>query len=435
MPRLVTSATPSRGLPDNPPESVGSRSLFFILCTLAPIMVLSQGIISPILPLLGQVFGVGATMTGFLVTVFGLARLITDLPAGLAVGRLGARSLALGGPLLVALSSFLAAGSHSFWELAFFRFVSGVGSAMYTTSAMSILADIAPRRHRGQMMSLYQGAMLLGSGMGPAVGGFISEWFGQSGPFVVCGILALLAGTVVFASIPRAAYDSLRDLHEPERPQRNASMSWGDVRTADCATGNLRGFVLGALVTCAVFFTGSGARMTVIPLLMHNVVGVSASRVGLILGVIQVANLCMVYPSGLVADRLGRKAVMVPAMVISAVGLLLFSGSWSFGAFMPGAVLLGVGVGLAGGVPAAYIVDVTPQCSHGIAMGLYRSAADIGYVLGPLALGYVSDAVSYRSALVANSVLLLTCAALFGTLAPEPTERARLRKAPHTLRE
>jgi len=60
---------------------------------------------------------------------------------------------------------------------------------MYTTAAIVMLADISTPANRGRLMSYYQGSLLLGSGLGPTLGGFVAQYFGLAAPFFVYAVL------------------------------------------------------------------------------------------------------------------------------------------------------------------------------------------------------------------------------------------------------
>jgi MFS family permease len=55
----------------------------------------------------------------------------------------------------------------------------------------------------------------------------------------------------------------------------------------------------------------------------------------------------------------------------------------------------------------------------GPAMGLYRTIADLGYVVGPLLLGAISDLISAQAALYFTALLLVLSGLLFLVKAPE----------------
>jgi MFS family permease len=52
--------------------------------------------------------------------------------------------------------------------------------------------------------------------------------------------------------------------------------------------------------------------------------------------------------------------------------------------------IYGAIVGLSGPI-AAYVTDVSPQDKLEVSMGLYRMISDMGFIAGPLLLGYIAD--------------------------------------------
>lgn len=64
-----------------------------VVCIATAISMAGQGIISPVLPLFANEFGVGATAIGFVVGIFGLSRLFLNLPSGMIGERFGRRLL------------------------------------------------------------------------------------------------------------------------------------------------------------------------------------------------------------------------------------------------------------------------------------------------------------------------------------------------------
>ena len=107
-----------------------------IAICLSTVMVMAgQGIISPVLPLYADSFGVSTALVGATFAVFGLARLVTNVPAGLMADRSGRRRLLVGGPLITAVGMFGSGLAGTIWVLLVFRFVAGLGSALYMTGA------------------------------------------------------------------------------------------------------------------------------------------------------------------------------------------------------------------------------------------------------------------------------------------------------------
>ncbi len=377
----------------------------FVLCASGIIIMIGMGIISPVLPLYGKSFGVSVALIGFLFTSFGLARVITDLPAGFLYQRLG-RKMLVAGPVMVAISGALCGLATNFWELVVYRFIGGAGSALFTTSALALLADLAEPERRGRVMGLFQGSVLLGMGLGPAVGGLVAQYYGYRVPFFLYAALALISALSAHIHIPEV---------EARRNNTPQALSCFGVRQLILNPN----FLLVVLVTFSIFFTRTGSRMTIVPLLGADRLALGPKQIGFALTIIALTNLLVLYPSGSLADRLGRKRVIIPSTILMAISLISFALSGSFWLYILSAILLGIGSGLAGSAPAAYASDLAPPGSYGIAMGLYRTIGDIGWMVGAVLMGWLADLGGYTTALSFNALLLIFSGTLFGLRAEE----------------
>lgn len=394
--------------------------ILLVLSVQVFIIMLGLGLATPILPLYAQSFGVGAAAVGSLVTVFGLARMLINIPAGHWTERFGRRRLLILGPLVTAAGSFGFALATSFVQLLFWRVLQGFGSAVLTTAAMVVLADLSTAANRGRIMSLYQGSLLLGAGAGPALGGVIAGAWGFRAPFFLFGALTLAAGAWALFRMPET-----RGLAAAPGPGvEPAPASPGSPPPSVGAVRRLlrdSSFLLVSLVTLATFFTRSGGQMTLLPLLGHNEIGLSEAAIGMVFTVIAAVNFATLYAAGSLADRFGRKAVIVPSGLLTALAVGLYVWTGSAAAFLAVSVLLGIGTGLGGPAPAAYVADIVPAGSVGPAMGLYRTISDLGLVLGPVLLGAIVDGWGYDPAFALNAVVMLVATVLFAAAARETT--------------
>lgn len=387
--------------------------------------MLGLGVVTPILPLYAQSFGVGAAAVGSLVMVFGIARMIVNVPAGQWTDRFGRKRLLVIGPLLSAAGALGLAFAGSFPELLLWRVVQGVGSAVVTTAAMIAVADISSRENRGRIMSMYQGSLLLGAGAGPAFGGILADAYGVRAPFLVFAALTTLAALWALLRIPETRPEPEDDVSTDSDP---TPVPPPRLRHVMATMMRDRNFVLISAVTLGIFLTRSGGQMTLLPLMGHNVLGMSESQIGLAFTLIAAVNFVSLYFAGTLADRIGRKAVIVPSGIITALSIILFMLTGSVEAFFLNALLLGIGTGLGGPAPAAYATDIVPRAHLGPAMGLYRSISDMGLVLGPVMLGAIVDVSGYNLAFAANAVILIVTTVAFALWATETTQRRKRKK-------
>jgi MFS family permease len=130
-------------------------------------------------------------------------------------------------------------------------------------------------------------------------------------------------------------------------------------------------------------------------------------------------GLILVYPSGALVDRFGRKAVIVPSTLLTGVAILGYGAAGTFLGFILCSIFWSAASGVSGAAPAAYTADIAPAGMTAPTMGLYRALADAGYVAGPLALGIIADMRSPNAALAFTSVILIASGILFALRAPE----------------
>ena len=402
------------------PKKQSMRGVILLLSAQVFLIMLGLGIVTPILPLYAQSFGVGAAAVGSLVMVFGIARIIVNVPAGQWTEKFGRKTLLVAGPLLTAGGAVGLAFSGSFAELLVWRVVQGVGSAAVTTAAMIAVADISSPQNRGRIMSMYQGSLLLGAGAGPAFGGLLADAYGVRAPFLAFAALTTAAALWALLRIP--------ETRPPPEPV--AALEPGVSAAPPPALRHVlgalmrdRNFVLISAVTLGIFFTRSGGQMTLLPLLGHNVLGMSESAIGLAFTLIAACNFASLYAAGTLADRIGRKAVIVPSGILTALSIGLFMVTGSVEGFFLNAFLLGIGTGLGGPAPAAYAADIVPRAVLGPAMGLYRTISDFGLVVGPVLLGAIVDVSGFGLAFGVNAVLLVGTTLAFALWARETTVR------------
>ncbi len=378
----------------------------WVLGVSVTIMALGLSIISPALPLFGRSFGVGAALVGLLVSVYAVGRLILDVPGGYLVDRVGRRPVMLVSAVIVAIAAMLAATAGSFAQLVAWRLLQGIGSGLFTTAAMTAMADLGGVVHRGRALSLFSGAFLIGSSLGPSVGGLVASYWGLRAPFVVYGALAILCLIWVYFQVPETASARLASSpilapDEPGRPFPRLD------------------FVLIGIVTFAVFFTRAGGRATILPLYAYTRFAMTAAQVGIMLSVIALINMIVLYPTGALSDRFGRKRAIVPGILLMAVAFGQMAFASSHLEILVGAVILGFGSGVGGPAPAAYMADLGPPARMGTVLGLYRAIGDLGFLVGPIALGWVADAAGYSSALIAVAGLLVAAVLPFALFATE----------------
>jgi len=341
-----------------------------------------QGVVGPVLPLYARDFGVSATMVGLTLTVFALARLILNIPAGLIADRLGRRVLLIGGPILTSIGMFGSGFAGDIWSLLIWRFVAGAGSAFFMSGALIYLIDIAPPDLRARYVATNQWALSVGVALGPGIGGLVAERWGLAAPFHLVGVIALFAAVYAVFRLPETRRSSSPE-RKDESPAREAA------RIARSGP-----FLAIAFVTGTIFMTRAGTRATLVPLHADETLAWGPGELGLVFTVTGVMTLFTLWPATWATENIGRASVILFSAMTAALGTFVIGSSSTPMWFVLGNVILTLGTGTAGPAPAAFVADLFPEQMRGLGVGLYRSAGDVGFVLGPPALGWLSDNAS-----------------------------------------
>ncbi len=390
--------------------------LFLPLCLLILVNQLGFGLVTPVLPAYARGFGLSAGAVGLVIGVYGLARFLANVPAGQLAERRGRKPVLILGTAITTVASALMATAGSLPQLLLYRLLAGFGAATVLTGGQVMVGDLATAENRGRMMSLYQGFFLIGVGLGPTPGGLLADHFGLRAPFVAYAVFSGLACLVALAIIRET---------KPREPARTALMV--DPPPSGAAARAVvwsAPFLLVGLVSFVQFFARTGAFFTVVPLLGKDRIGLGESQIGVAQTLAQVVNLAVLYHAGLLADRLGRKRVIVPATLVCSLAVAMFALSGSYAVYLLSTFLWGLGSGFAGPSPAAYVADLAPPALRGRVFGAYRSLADSGYIVGPILLGWLAGVGGYGLPLLLTAVLFLLSGALFGLAAPELALRA-----------
>jgi MFS transporter, DHA1 family, multidrug resistance protein len=389
-------------------EPSGTRILAW-MCVLIAVNQLGFGGIVPALALYARSFDVTQSAIGLAIAVYGLARFLVAVPAGRLADRLGRRSALAWGGLLSALGNLLCALAPTFATFVAARFVAGAGAALVLTTGLIVIADISVPANRGRMMSVYQGVFIFAVGIGPLPGGLLADRWGLAAPFLAYAVTSVLATAVAWLAIPETRAGRQADAASAEAP-------FADQLRAVVAH---RGFLLVSLIAFVNAVARTGALFNIVPILARDRLALGPDRIGFGLALASVVGLALAYPAGVLVDRYGRKIIIAPATILSGLSLTMYLLAPSYGWFLAACAVWSIAMGISGAAPAAYAADAAPAGMNAAALGSYRMLADLGYVIGPIALGLAADLAGVDATLAATAALLVAVALLFARFAPE----------------
>jgi MFS transporter, DHA1 family, multidrug resistance protein len=372
------------------------------------IVMAGAGLVLPVLPLFARSFGVGYGAVGLLVSAYGLARLVFDLAAGPIVDRFGERAAAVGGLAVVGLGSALTGAAPGYPAAVAAWAAAGAGSAIALAALYTRVLRVVPTQRMARTLGVFYGAFNTGFVAGGAASGMVADRLGLAGPLLANAVVVAAAAGLWLVLAPAAG----RSGPAAEAAVEAAAAAGRPGRGSLARLLRTRGLVPVVVTNFAYLWMVAVVFDTLVPLFASDVLGMSTVGIGVVFAVALAVEFAVLFPAGSLADRHGRKPVLVPslaglAVVTAAVGLVPSP-------LLLGVVLavLGVTSGAAGVPPGAMLSDVAPARASGTAVGVFRFGGDLGFTLGPLLAGWAIPAFGFRWAFALAAVPTLVALAL-----------------------
>ena len=352
------------------------------------------GVLVPVLPVFARSFGVGNTEVGAVISAFALMRLISSPFCGWLIKIFSERIIMATGIFIVAISSGLAGISRSYLQLLALRGVGGIGSAMFTVSAFTLLLTSVEAGVRGRAAGFFQAGFLIGGITGPAVGGVLAA-ISLTAPFFFYAGTLVVAGTVGLLLLRRRSAEPT----ETAEPVSFRAVVRDARYQAACVTNLAQGW------------TSFGVRSSLVPVLVVELLHRPASWTGIAFACAAVVQTIAVGPAGRFTDTVGRRPAMILGGTVAAVSIMAVPFAPNIWLLIVVLCVYGVASAFLGTAPAAAVGDAAGSRS-GTAVAVFSMCADIGAIIGPLVAGLLADTLSYAAAFGAGAVLMLVAAAL-----------------------
>ena len=412
-----------------------------ILASIAFFVALGFGIVIPSIPIFADSFGVSALAASAVISAFALMRFVSSPLAGSWTNRFGERRVLATGLGIVAVSSFFAGLAQTYVQLIVLRGIGGIGSALFTVSAMALLLRVVDADQRGRASAAWQGGFLIGGVTGPAIGGILLVVSIRAPFFFYAGTLAIATAIArVFLSPARlaareaavVAAESGGEPTLPGDPTDHAAADprhggWAELRHA-LGNGGYRAALAVNFVTGLTVF---GLRAALIPLFVVQGLEQGPSLSGWAFLVAAVVQAIFLVPAGRMTDLRGRRPAMLIGSIATIGGMLLLvvddlaTGSLSIALviFFASMAVMAVGTAFLGSAPSAVVGDIMGGRQGGSVVATFQMVSDFGGVIGPLLGGLLLDLFGFEWAFAFGAAISVL--ALIFVIAMPETLRSR----------
>ena len=354
-----------------------------------------------LLPLHLRRLGATDGQLGLITACFSATAIVVQPLVGAWVDRGGRRAFLVWGAILTAAVALaFAAVPDALGWFPVLRALQGAAFSVFFIANFAVVVDLAPPDRRGQALGIFGISGLISGAMGPALGELLVQAAGFRGLFLASAALPLLAGVI-----------SAR-LSLPPPPRLVAG---------EGLPGLLRGIVSAPrlpMTLGAAFGLGQGVMFTFFP---TYAVDLGVRWVGAFAVAYSVTALVLRATTSSLADTAGRRAVIIPAMMLQAGATVLLASlgpivrgtSLQAGPFlMLSGVLGGAAHGFLYPALTALVVDVTPPERRGRIVGVFMAFVLVGQAGGAAGFGHLAHAIGYGPMFAILSVLLAGACAL-----------------------
>jgi len=373
-------------------------TIFIVIAT----MMVGIGIIAPLMPVYAEEMGATGVWLGIIFAAFATTRMICTPLFGRISDRFGRKWFLLGG---LCAFTFLSMGyffSDTVYELTLMRMVHGMSSALVVPIAFAYIGDITPKSEEGRYMSVINLSTFVGMGIGPYLGGRLSDAYGIRSAFWAMFALGLIASILVLFLLPDLRRRKTGEIFSPP-PLR------------EILSNNM---VKGLLIIRA----GSAVRRAIIMAFLPifaAYIGLSKTHMGTMISVFVITAAVVQYPSGILADRRNKFVIVMFGELAAICCFAFFPLVHSF----PQLLLVGVTAGLAGGcaMPSILALNAEIGREYGMAsmMGFVDAAMGFGMLFGSLTSGLVMDAVGIKGVFYYGIIIGLIGLSVFAVVTKE----------------
>ncbi len=374
------------------------------------------GVERSVLPLLADLeFGLtSATAAISFLVAFGFAKAGANFLAGELAGRIGRKRILLAAWAFGIPVPLLIMWAPSWGWIGFANLLLGInqGLAWSTTQIMKI--DLVGPKQRGLAMGLNECFGYLAVAAAALGAGYLAAAYGpRPAPYLIALVAALLGLAVTFYGVRDTGHyveleSTMLETTPPGgAPVFSSSKTLFGANQAGLLTNLKEGVAWGLL---PIFFATQGLDMRQIAWL--------AALYPAVWGIAQLGT-------GTLSDLIGRRPLIVGGLLVQAVALLGFASLNGFTAWAASAVILGIGTAAVYPTLIAQVGDLVSPQTRASAIGRYRLWRDLGYAVGALFAGLLTDLLDFRATILIIAILLVVSSSISQVLLPKPIQSRR----------
>ena len=362
-------------------------------------------------------------LVSFLVASSSVARIMSGPLTGYLTDRWGRKPLVIAGAALRGITTLGQFFTGSYLPFFILEFFGQMGVSMWTTSTGVLVGDVTTPENRGRVMAVRTMSSRIGFVAGPAIAGALAVTLGLRYVFLFSTLTKLINLGVMFW-ISESRPEEAR-----ERNRKQATTTAGAAEKKISLFRSLfltKTFFALALVTFGLSMMQMGVFQTLVPVHTQEEVGLSQFEIGNLVSFASVIALIVAFPNGVVSDRYGRKASLVPGMFFLASSAVLLAVSGNYMGIVAMMIMYGIAEGMVQGSTQVYAVDLAPADRRGTVVGVWSVFMSLGGLVTTLLVATLYTAFGPMLAFNGVGGFLIVSALVMAFMAKETAGRRNL---------
>jgi MFS family permease len=360
------------------------------------------GLERTVVPLIGaEEFGIGsATIVVSFIVSFGVIKALANLVSGHFADIYGRKHMLVIGWLVGLPVPFMIAWAPNWGWVVAANALLGINQGFAWSMTVIMKIDLVGPRSRGLAVGLNEFAGYLSVGVTAFLTGYIAERHGlRPDPFYL-GIAYAVLGLVLSWALVRDTRAHVQLEMAGSATSSGSQSLWQIFRATSFGDRNLFAASQAGLVNNL----NDGMSWGIFPLFFAGL-GLSVERIGILKAIYPAVWGVLQTITGPLSDRWGRKGLIVTGMWVQAAGLWVTAGTSTFGWWLLGSILLGLGTAMVYPTLIAAVSDASHPSWRARSLSVYRFWRDLGYAIGALSAGIMADLFGIRWAIAVVGAL------------------------------
>ncbi len=371
---MTLSDSLQKALPEN--RVIAKRTVFFMGLMIF-LMSIGEGVVTPAIPLQGDVLGASYRQLGFFMTGYSVAYTVMTVFAGTISDRIGRKGI-----LLISIAFVITASLGYYFattplSLLLFRTLEGASRGILWPVAEAIVADNTEAENRSKVMGRFTAAYGLGAVVGTLGSGFIMEYLSIRAVFPIYPTIGIIVLAISLYGIT----------------EKNAT------KTGKKGILGLQpGIDIGCEVkriwpVCLAGFAYAGFLYSIWGMLpkIADLIGAPPQQIGFLFTVFWGTRLVSFLACGETAASIGRKMILLIGTGFIILSTIIFFFAVSYMHLLLAAAAGGIGTGIMFTITITLIADLVNPACVGFGMGILEFSMGLGMIIQNTLSGIIGE--------------------------------------------